>query len=207
MRRSWFFPRPLIFRIRSENSPPSAINKEFFKESQNNSHTYCPWKVSSKFVLEFSRFSFLSLKLKGLLLAQGEASYYDIHVGSKVLQDAAWYVFSLFSLRQSSTSWFWIQSTKNAKTESVSYCRYYPETKPGKAETLKGFVAFYKNKVEIHSWMECFVTLHGTGTDRVFVVCSSDKEIAVPPLSSVTSSRAEGEIENYEEGEKDYGII
>ncbi|GAA5835222.1 hypothetical protein JCM5353_002825 [Sporobolomyces roseus] len=72
--------------------PPSAINKEFFKESQNNSHTYCPWK--------------------------GEASYYDIHVGSKVLQDAAW---------------------------------YYPETKPGKAETLKGFVAFYKNKVEIHS--------------------------------------------------------
>ncbi|GAA6059637.1 hypothetical protein JCM10212_004140 [Sporobolomyces blumeae] len=28
---------------------------------------------------------------------------------------------------------------------------YYPETKPGKAETLKGFVAFYKNKVEVHS--------------------------------------------------------
>lgn len=41
--------------------------------------------------------------------------------------------------------------TKNAKLESVSHSRYYPETKPGKAETLKGFVAFYKNKVEIHS--------------------------------------------------------
>ncbi|GAA5847461.1 hypothetical protein JCM3766R1_005353 [Sporobolomyces carnicolor] len=28
---------------------------------------------------------------------------------------------------------------------------YYPTPKSGKAETLKGFVAFYKNRVDIHA--------------------------------------------------------
>ncbi|GAA5978257.1 hypothetical protein JCM5350_002242 [Sporobolomyces pararoseus] len=74
------------------NYPPDALHKEFFKPSENNSHTICSWK--------------------------GEASYYDIHVDGKVLQDAAW---------------------------------YYPNPKSGKAETLKGFVAFYKNKVNVVS--------------------------------------------------------
>ncbi|GAA6010830.1 hypothetical protein JCM11491_004555 [Sporobolomyces phaffii] len=73
------------------NYPPAALNQEYFKPSQNNSHTTCSWK--------------------------GEASYYDIHVDGKVLQDAAW---------------------------------YYPAPKSGRAETLKGFVAFYKNQVSIH---------------------------------------------------------
>lgn len=43
--------------------PPTAINKEFFKES--NTHTSCPWK--------------------------GVASYYTIEVNGQQNKDAAWY--------------------------------------------------------------------------------------------------------------------
>ncbi len=43
--------------------PPGSINKEYFKESSNNSH--CPWK--------------------------GNASYYHGEVDGEVNQDAAWY--------------------------------------------------------------------------------------------------------------------
>ncbi|KAM0749633.1 DUF427-domain-containing protein [Meredithblackwellia eburnea MCA 4105] len=46
--------------------PPSAIKKQFFKESAKDLHTTCSWK--------------------------GEASYYDIHLDDgTVLNDAAWY--------------------------------------------------------------------------------------------------------------------
>jgi uncharacterized protein (DUF427 family) len=43
--------------------PPESIKKQFFKESDY--HTTCPWK--------------------------GTASYYDIVVGEKVNENAAWY--------------------------------------------------------------------------------------------------------------------
>ncbi len=43
--------------------PPTAINKEFFRDSKT--HTFCAWK--------------------------GEASYYDVIVGQEVNKDAAWY--------------------------------------------------------------------------------------------------------------------
>ncbi len=43
--------------------PPSAIHREFFKDSQT--HTVCPWK--------------------------GTASYYDLAVEGKINADAAWY--------------------------------------------------------------------------------------------------------------------
>ena len=43
--------------------PPGSINKEYFKESSNNSN--CPWK--------------------------GIASYYHVEVNGEVNQDAAWY--------------------------------------------------------------------------------------------------------------------
>jgi uncharacterized protein (DUF427 family) len=43
--------------------PPSAINKDHFRES--STHTTCPWK--------------------------GLASYYDVIVGDEVNKDAAWY--------------------------------------------------------------------------------------------------------------------
>ena len=43
--------------------PPSAINRDFFKQSQT--HTTCPWK--------------------------GEASYYDLVVDEEINKDAAWY--------------------------------------------------------------------------------------------------------------------
>lgn len=43
--------------------PPGSINKEYFKESSNNSQ--CPWK--------------------------GTASYYHVEVDGEVNQDAAWY--------------------------------------------------------------------------------------------------------------------
>jgi len=33
----------------------------------------------------------------------------------------------------------------------ITHSRYYPTPKSGKAETLKGFVAFYKNKVDIRA--------------------------------------------------------
>ncbi|KAF3887055.1 MULTISPECIES: DUF427 domain-containing protein [Nostocales] len=43
--------------------PPSAVNKEYFKES--DTHTTCPWK--------------------------GVASYYSIEVDGQLNKDAAWY--------------------------------------------------------------------------------------------------------------------
>ena len=43
--------------------PPSAINRDFFKQSQT--HPTCPWK--------------------------GEASYYDLVVDEEINKDAAWY--------------------------------------------------------------------------------------------------------------------
>ncbi|GAD95761.1 DUF427 domain protein [Paecilomyces variotii No. 5] len=43
--------------------PPSSINKSFF--SKTDTSTHCPWK--------------------------GDASYYTVAVGDKVLPDAAWY--------------------------------------------------------------------------------------------------------------------
>lgn len=43
--------------------PATAVNKEFFQES--NTHTTCPWK--------------------------GEASYYTVTVDGQVNKDAAWY--------------------------------------------------------------------------------------------------------------------
>lgn len=43
--------------------PPDSIKEEFFKK--NDSHTTCPWK--------------------------GEASYYDVAVGDKTNQSAAWF--------------------------------------------------------------------------------------------------------------------
>ncbi|HEX6291952.1 MAG TPA: DUF427 domain-containing protein [Herpetosiphonaceae bacterium] len=43
--------------------PPDAINREYFRESDN--HTVCSWK--------------------------GTASYYDVVVGDQVNKDAAWY--------------------------------------------------------------------------------------------------------------------
>ena len=43
--------------------PPEAINKEFFKTSDQQS--FCPWK--------------------------GEASYYNIEVNGEINKDAAWY--------------------------------------------------------------------------------------------------------------------
>lgn len=43
--------------------PPSSIKKEYF--SPSDMHTICPWK--------------------------GEASYYNVTVGSDVNEDAAWY--------------------------------------------------------------------------------------------------------------------
>ncbi|NDJ19582.1 DUF427 domain-containing protein [Myxacorys almedinensis] len=43
--------------------PPSAIQREYFQES--NTHTACPWK--------------------------GTASYYDVVVDGQVNKDAAWY--------------------------------------------------------------------------------------------------------------------
>jgi uncharacterized protein (DUF427 family) len=43
--------------------PPESINRDHFKDS--STHTTCPWK--------------------------GQASYYDVVVGSEVNRDAAWY--------------------------------------------------------------------------------------------------------------------
>jgi uncharacterized protein (DUF427 family) len=43
--------------------PPESIKSEYFRQS--NTHTTCPWK--------------------------GEASYYDVVVGEKANNDAAWY--------------------------------------------------------------------------------------------------------------------
>ena len=43
--------------------PPSAIDKQYFKES--STHTTCPWK--------------------------GVASYYNVEVAGQVNKDAAWY--------------------------------------------------------------------------------------------------------------------
>lgn len=50
--------------------PPSAIKKEFFKES--STHTHCPWK--------------------------GDASYYNIEVNGELNEDAAWYYPSVSDL-------------------------------------------------------------------------------------------------------------
>ncbi|GAA5886793.1 hypothetical protein JCM5296_006405 [Sporobolomyces johnsonii] len=70
--------------------PPEDIDPEYHSKSASGLHTHCPWK--------------------------GEASYYDLHVGDKVLRDAAW---------------------------------YYPSVLTDKAKSIEGYVAYYKNKVEL----------------------------------------------------------
>jgi uncharacterized protein (DUF427 family) len=50
--------------------PPAAVKREFLQPS--DSHTHCPWK--------------------------GKASYYNVVVGGKVNEDAAWYYPEPFAL-------------------------------------------------------------------------------------------------------------
>ncbi|ORY58344.1 hypothetical protein BCR35DRAFT_295877 [Leucosporidium creatinivorum] len=72
--------------------PPSDIKQEYFKPSAKGTTTHCPWK--------------------------GDASYYDLHVDGKVIEDAAWYYPSVITDRaQEIKGFIAFYTTKGVKVE------------------------------------------------------------------------------------------